>query len=72
MHDLTFQTPLVSLPLIDEQCASEIYSLLPLVEAMNQAVLSSKVNGVFISDVAQLGTPKTGMWTHLHARLPTS
>lgn len=40
------------------------------VEAMKQAVLNSKVNGVFVSDEVRLGTPKTGIWTHLHAHLP--
>ena len=39
--------------------------------AMNNIILrSNKVIGVFESDVKVLGTPKTGVWTHLHAVLP--
>jgi|GEM_PF-1774561 len=37
---------------------------------LRKAVSKSKVNKVFISDVRILGTPKTGIWTHLSATLP--
>lgn len=40
------------------------------VEAMKQAVENTgKVNGVFVSDVKTLGTPVTGIWTHMHVNL---
>ncbi|MDX6046735.1 YfaP family protein [Bacillus paranthracis] len=42
------------------------------VRAVKRLVLSSQVNGVFLSDVKTLGQPKTGEWTHIHAKLPTS
>lgn len=39
---------------------------------MNNLVRNSnKIHNVFISDVRTLGTPKTGIWTHMHAVLPT-
>ena len=31
---------------------------------------ATKVSNVFISDVKTLGTPETGIWTHLHVDLP--
>lgn len=31
---------------------------------------AAKVSNVFISDVKTLGTPETGVWTHLHVNLP--
>lgn len=41
------------------------------VEAMNRLIQNTaKVSGVFISDIDILGTPITGVWTHLHAVLP--
>lgn len=42
----------------------------PAVSAMKEAVLNSRVNGVFVPDARVLGTPKTGDWTHIHIRLP--
>ncbi|PEA25847.1 hypothetical protein CN984_12050 [Bacillus cereus] len=42
------------------------------VKAVKRLVLNSKVVGVFLSDVKTLGQPKTGEWTHIHAKLPTS
>lgn len=41
------------------------------VEMMNEYIRhSAKVSNVFISDVRTLGTPQTGLWTHLHVDLP--
>jgi len=40
------------------------------VKAMRREVLTSKVTGVFLSDVKTLGIPKTGEWTHPHVCLP--
>lgn len=41
------------------------------VGAMNLHVRSSfTVDDVFFSDIQTLGTPKTGIWTHLHVKLP--
>lgn len=37
---------------------------------MNKAVMKSNISGVFISDEKTLGTPKTGVWSHLHVVLP--
>lgn len=42
------------------------------VRAVKRLVLSSQVVGVFLSDVKTLGQPKTGEWTHIHAKLPTA
>lgn len=40
-------------------------------EALNRHVRNAaKVSNVFISDVKTLGTPETGVWTHLHVNLP--
>lgn len=41
------------------------------VETMNAYIkTNAKVSNVFISDVKTLGTPRTGVWTHLHVDLP--
>lgn len=41
------------------------------INSMNQAVCRvGKVNGVFISDIQTLGTPKTGVWEHMSVRMP--
>lgn len=40
------------------------------VKAMKKAVENARVNDVFLSDVAKLGIPKTGEWSHLHVVLP--
>lgn len=40
------------------------------VNALNNAVLNSRIKSVFISDERILGTPKTGAWTHLAVKLP--
>lgn len=42
------------------------------VKAMNKLVERSVINGVFIPESATLGTPRTGEWTHLSAKLPKS
>lgn len=42
------------------------------VEEMKKAVESAEVDNIFISDVATLGEPATGIWTHLHVKLPSS
>lgn len=42
------------------------------VKAMNYLVLGSKVNGVFLSEEATLGYPKTGEYTHFYAKQPNS
>lgn len=36
----------------------------------NKIKKSSKISNVFISDVRTLGTPQTGVWTHIHVNLP--
>lgn len=36
----------------------------------NHVMKAAKVSNVFISDVKTLGTPETGVWTHLHVDLP--
>lgn len=42
------------------------------IDAMNKAVCkAAKVNGVFISDIANLGNPKTGVWEHMSVRMPS-
>lgn len=41
------------------------------VKAMRNIVLSSKINGVFISEIKTLGKSVTGEWTHLSVTLPT-
>ena len=40
------------------------------VDKMHEAVLNSKIKRVFISDERVLGTPKTGIWTHMSVTLP--
>ena len=41
------------------------------VNKMNEYIKhAAKVHNVFISDVRTLGTPQTGLWTHLHVELP--
>lgn len=40
--------------------------------SMKKAVESAKVNGVFMSIDAVLGTPVTGEWTHLSIELPSN
>lgn len=40
------------------------------VYAMKEAVLKSRVNGVFVPDARVLGTPRTGEWTHFSVPLP--
>lgn len=40
------------------------------VKAMKQAVESSRIIAVFMSDEKKLGIPKTGEWTHLSVTLP--
>lgn len=42
------------------------------VKVMRLLVVNSRVNGIFISDEAILGQPRTGEWTHLHAKLPSA
>lgn len=42
------------------------------VNAIKINVLTSKVTGVFLSEEKTLGYPKTGVWTHPHAKLPSS
>lgn len=54
--------------IFDEGIVPEFF--VDAVIAMRHAVLTSRVNGVFIPDARVLGTPKTGEWTHLHIRLP--
>ncbi len=40
------------------------------VKAMQEAVEAASITGVFLSGDKKLGTPKTGIWTHLHMTLP--
>jgi hypothetical protein len=40
------------------------------VKTLNQMVTKANVTGVFASDEATLGTPRTGEWTHNHVVLP--
>lgn len=40
------------------------------IKAMKKLILSSRINGVFVSDVKTLGTPITGEWTHFAVKLP--
>lgn len=41
-----------------------------VVRMNNHVRNAAKVSNVFISDVKTLGTPETGVWTHLHVNLP--
>lgn len=40
------------------------------IRAIRDAVLKANVKGVFISDVKTLGTPQTGIWSHMSLTLP--
>jgi hypothetical protein len=42
------------------------------VDAVRKLVSRAKITGVFLSGKATLGTPKTGIWSHIHAVLPPS
>ena len=40
------------------------------VEAIYKQVKSAKITGVFVTSEKQLGTPKTGVWTHMAVETP--
>lgn len=42
------------------------------VKALRYKVMGSNVIAVFLSDSRVLGHPKTGEWTHVHAKLPSN
>lgn len=42
------------------------------IAAMNKLVMKSRVDGIFLSDEKNLGYPKTGVWSHIHAKQPNS
>lgn len=44
----------------------------PALTAMHALVAGARVTGVFLTSTAVLGTPQTGDWTHLAARLDAS
>lgn len=42
----------------------------PSVQAMVDEIKKSKINGIFLSDENTLGTPITGIWSHMSATIP--
>lgn len=57
--------------LLWDETSDEIWDFFkPAVGAMRRAVESARVTGVFLSNEAKLGIPKTGVWSHLHLVLP--
>ncbi|MBQ8647888.1 MAG: hypothetical protein IJ484_07085 [Oscillospiraceae bacterium] len=44
----------------------------PAVQAMRRAVETAHITGQFLTDHAMLGTPRTGIWSHMHLELPNA
>ena len=38
--------------------------------AVRNTIIDSKVTGVFVPETKKLGTPRTGIWTHMHVEVP--